>query len=214
MRRAGLDDYRELVRRSAAEPEWFWPLAIDDMGLEFSTPWQRVLDDSRGPEWTTWFTGGRISIARNCVHRWAERTPDAIAAVGLGEDGSRRTLTFAELSRDVTRLAEKLVSLGVEPGDRVAIFLPMSPEVMVASHAIAHIGAVQVPIFSGFAAPAVAGRRAGGAGKGVVTSRPACADARDRGRGRDRRADRARTARSARDRGRGRDRRADRARTA
>jgi acetyl-CoA synthetase len=171
LRRAGVDDYWELVRRSAAEPDWFWPLAIDDLGLEFSTPWERVYDDTRGPEWTTWFTGGRVSIARNCVHRWAEHTPDAVAAVGLGEDGSRNSLTFAELSRDVTRLAETLVALGVETGDRVAIYLPMSPEVAIASHACAHIGAIQVPVFSGFAAPAVAQRLRASEAKVVITTR-------------------------------------------
>ena len=111
----------------------------------------------------------RVSIAHNCVHRWAARRPDGVAAVGLGEDGSRRELTFAELSRDVTRLAERLVALGVEPGDRVAIFLPMSPDVAVASHAIAHIGAIQVPIFSGFAAPAVAQRLEASEAKVVIT---------------------------------------------
>jgi len=171
LRRAGLDDYWELVRRSAAEPDWFWPLVVEDMGLEFSTPWQQVHDDSRGPEWTTWFTGGRVSIARNCVHRWAERTPEAVAAVGLGEDGSRRSLTFAELSREVTRLAEALVALGVEAGDRVAIYLPMSPEVAIASHACAHIGAIQVPIFSGFAASAVKQRLEASEAKVVITQR-------------------------------------------
>jgi acetyl-CoA synthetase len=171
LRRAGLDDYWELVRRSAAEPNSFWPLVIDDMGLEFSTPWQRVYDDSRGPEWTTWFTGGRVSIARNCVHRWAERSPEAVAAVGLGEDGSRRTLSFAELSREVTRLAEALVALGVEAGDRVAIYLPMSPEVAIASHACAHVGAIQVPIFSGFAASAVKQRLEASEAKVVITQR-------------------------------------------
>ncbi|HVW88172.1 MAG TPA: AMP-binding protein, partial [Gaiellaceae bacterium] len=169
LRRAGVESWPELQRRSWQEPEWFWPLVVEDLGLEFSTPWERVLDDSRGPEWSTWFVGGRVSIARSCVHRWAERTPDAVAAVGLGEDGSRRTLTFAELSHDVTRLAERLVSLGVEPGDRVAIYLPMSPEVAVASHAIAHVGAVQVPIFSGFAAPAVRQRLEASEAKVVIT---------------------------------------------
>ena len=144
---------------------------MDDLGLEFSRPWDRVLDDSRGPEWTTWFVGGRLNIARNCVHRWAERRPDAVAAVGLGEDGSRSTLTFAELSRDVTRLAEELAALGVGAGDRVAIFLPMSPEVAVASNAIAHLGAVQVPVFSGFAAPAVAQRLEASEAKVVITRR-------------------------------------------
>ena len=171
VRRAGEEDWWELVRRSGEDPDWFWPLAIEDMGLEFSRPWERVSDLSRGPEWATWFVGAEVSIARNCVHRWAERTPEAVAAVGLGEDGSRRALTFAELSRDVTRLAERLVALGVEPGDRVAIYLPMSPEVAIASHACAHVGAIQVPIFSGFAAPAVKQRLEASEAKVVITQR-------------------------------------------
>ncbi|HET7129367.1 MAG TPA: AMP-binding protein, partial [Gaiellaceae bacterium] len=169
LRRSGAASWAELQRRSWQEPEWFWPLCIDDLELEFATPWEQVVDDSRGPQWATWFVGGAVSIAHNCVHRWAARRPDRIAAVGLGEDGSRRTLTFAELSRDVTRLAEHLVELGVEPGDRVGIFLAMSPDVAVASHAIAHIGAIQVPIFSGFAAPAVAQRLHASEAKVVIT---------------------------------------------
>jgi acetyl-CoA synthetase len=167
--RAGAADYGELVRRSVEDPEWFWALVVDDLGLEFGRPWTRVLDDSRGPAWATWFVGGTVSIAHNCAHRWAVSQPDGIAAVGLAEDGARRQLTFAELSRDVTRLAERLVSLGVSAGDRVAIFLPMSPDVAVASHAIAHIGAVQVPIFSGFAAPAVAQRLQASEARVVIT---------------------------------------------
>jgi acetyl-CoA synthetase len=170
MRRHGIDDYWELVRRSQEEPNWFWPAAIEDMGLEFTQQWERVFDDSRGPEWTTWFVGGRLNIARNCVHRWAERAPDRVAAVFAGEDGSRRELTFAQMSQEVTRVAEGLARLGVRPGDRVAIYMPMCPEVAVASHACAHIGAVQVPIFSGFAAPAVRERLQDSEAKAVITT--------------------------------------------
>jgi acetyl-CoA synthetase len=170
MRKQGIESYWELVSRSQADPEWFWPAAVDDLGLEFSRGWDRVYDDSRGPEWTTWFTGATVSIARNCVHRWAERDPDRIGAVFAGEDGSRRELTFAEISGDVTRLAEGLVRLGVEPGDRVAIYLPMCPEVAVASHACAHVGAVQVPLFSGFAAPAIVQRLRDSEAKVVITA--------------------------------------------
>ena len=170
MRRHGIESYRELLRRSQEDPDWFWPAVVEDLGLEFSRGWDRVYDDSRGPEWTTWFTGGTVSIARNCVHRWAERAPDRVAAVFAGEDGSRRELSFAELSRDVTRLAEGLVRLGVEPGDRVAVYLPMSPEAAVASHACAHVGAVQVPLFSGFAAPAVLQRLRDSEAKVVITA--------------------------------------------
>jgi acetyl-CoA synthetase len=171
IRRAGVEGYPELARRSRVDPEWFWPLVVEDLELEFSAPWGQVLDESRGPEWTTWFVGGRLNIATNCVHRWARLRPDAEAVVGLGEDGSRRALTFAQLSREVTRLAEVLARLGVREGDRVAIFLPMSPEVAVASHACAHLGAIQVPVFSGFAAPAVAQRLRASEAKVVITTR-------------------------------------------
>ena len=170
-RRLGFDDYWELVRFSAEEPERFWPAAIEDMGLEFARPWDAVVNESRGPEWATWFVGGRLNLAWNCVHRWARGArADTEAAVWQSEDDSRRALTYRELSEAVTRLAEGLVALGVEPGDRVAIFLPMSPEVAVASHACAHIGAIQVPIFSGFAAPAIAARLRHAEAKVVVTA--------------------------------------------
>src|SRR3989441_1599656 len=171
VRLAGVSGYEELVRRSIEEPEWFWPLVVEDLNLEFERPWTRIIDESRGPEWATWFVDATVSIAHNCAHRWAARTPDAIAAVGLGEDGSRRELSFANLSRDVTRLAERLAALGVREGDRVAIFLPMSPEVAIASHAVAHLGAIQVPIFSGFAAPAVSQRLVASEAQVVITQR-------------------------------------------
>jgi len=169
MRRVGAADFGQLQRRSAEEPEWFWPAAIEDMGLEFSQPWDRVVDLSRGPEWATWFVGGKLNLAWNCVHRWGERTPEVAAALWESEDGQRHGLTYRELSDRVTRFAEALVALGVEPRDRVAFFLPMSPEVSIVSHACAHIGAVQVPIFSGFAAPAVAQRLRDAEAKVVVT---------------------------------------------
>jgi acetyl-CoA synthetase len=171
MQRLGTEDYWELVRRSHEDPDWFWPAVVEDLGLEFSQPWERVYDDSSGPEWATWFVGGKLNVAWNCVHRHVlgERA-EAVAAVGLGEDGRRWELTFRELSRQVTQLAETLVRLGVEPGDRVAIFMPMCPEVAVASHACAHIGAVQVLLFSGFAAPAVVQRLVDSEAKVVVTA--------------------------------------------
>jgi acetyl-CoA synthetase len=170
MRKHGFEDYWELQRRSQSDLEWFWPAAIEDIGLEFSHPWETVVDRSRGIEWATWFVGGKLNLAWNCVHRWAERRPDEVAAVFAGEEGDRREWTFAELSRAVTRLAEGLVALGVEPGDRIAIYMPMCPEVAVASHACAHIGAIQVPIFSGFAAPAVQQRLQDSEAKVVITA--------------------------------------------
>jgi acetyl-CoA synthetase len=170
-RKLGFEEYAELVRFSQDEPERFWPAAIEDMGLEFSQPWDEVVDLSLGPEWATWFVGGKLNLAWNCVHRWAHgERADAEAAVWQSEDGDRQALTYRELSTEVTRFAEALAALGVGSGDRVAIFLPMSPEVAIASHACAHLGAVQVPVFSGFAAPAIAARLQHAEAKVVVTA--------------------------------------------
>src|SRR5213079_2588038 len=84
-------------------------------------------------------------------------------------DGLRVALTWNELSDAVYRLAEGLASIGIGPGDAVGIFLPMSPQVAIASHACAHLGAVQVPIFSGFAAPAISARLADAKAKALIT---------------------------------------------
>jgi acetyl-CoA synthetase len=171
MRRFGCDRYADLHRISIEEPERFWPELVDDLGLEFSTPWERVLDVSDGIEWARWFVGGRLNLAWNCVHKWARsERADEEAAVFVGEDGVRASLTWAELSRAVTKLAEALVAAGVEPGDRVGTFMPMSPAAAVASHACAHVGAVQVPIFSGFAAPAIATRLQSAGAKVVLAA--------------------------------------------
>jgi acetyl-CoA synthetase len=168
MRRLGAADYRELHRISVEEPDRFWPVVIDDLGIEFSRPWDAVVDLAQGPEWATWFVGGRLNLARICLHRFAG---GGEALVGLYEDGGRESLTWGEASHRVTQLAEALVELGVRAGDRVALYMPMCPAVAVASHACAHIGAVQVPIFSGFAAPAVASRLEDSQAKVVI-----CAD--------------------------------------
>ena len=85
VRRAGVADFAELVRRSQEDPAWFWPLAIEDMGLEFSTPWQQVMDESGGPEWTTWFTGGRVNLVeRPVMPEEIGRSLRDLASGGLG----------------------------------------------------------------------------------------------------------------------------------
>ena len=170
-RALGAADFSELHAISVAEPARFWPAVVEDLGLEFSRPWDAVFDASRGPEWTTWFVGGRLNIARICLHRWAAERPDEEALVWQSEDGLRESVTWAEASRQTTQLAEALVELGIEEGDRVAIYMPMCPAVAIASQACAHIGAVQVPIFSGFAAPSIASRLEDSGAKAVL-----CAD--------------------------------------
>jgi len=170
-RRLGVERYHDLHRISIDEPGRFWPAVIEDLGIEFSEPWADVLDVSRGPEWARWFVDGKLSLAWNCVHRWAAgELAEEEAAVWQAEDGARTSLTWRELSDAVYRLAEGLASVGIGEGDAVGIFLPMSPQVAIASHACAHLGAVQVPIFSGFAAPAIAARLADAKAKALITA--------------------------------------------
>ena len=166
----GCDDYAQLHRVSVEEPDHFWRAVVDDLRLPLVRSWDEVHDQSRGVEWTTWFVGARLNLADACVHRWARETPDRDAAVWAPEEGERRSLTWAELSYEVRRLAEGLHALGVRAGDPVATFLPMAPEAAIASHACAHLGAIQVPIFSGFAGPAVSARLADAGAKVVVTA--------------------------------------------
>jgi len=170
-RRLGVERYHDLHRISIQEPERFWPAVIEDLGIEFSEPWTDVVDASRGPEWARWFVDGKLNLAWNCVHRWAAgELAEEAAAVWQAEDGARASLTWRELSDAVYRLAEGLASVGIGEGDAVGIFLPMSPQVAIASHACAHLGAVQVPIFSGFAAPAIAARLADAKAKALITA--------------------------------------------
>jgi len=132
---------------------------VKDLGLRWLTPYTKVLDDARGPAWPRWFPGGRLNFSDNCLDRNLDagrgRKP---AVVWESDDGQTRTLTYAELAGEVNRLANALRALGIAEGDRVGIFLPMSPEAVIATLAVVRIGAVYTPCFSGFGAQAVASR--------------------------------------------------------
>src|SRR6266545_8226803 len=88
MRTHGIGSYDELVKRSQDDVEWFWDAVVKDLGLEFNEPYAKVMDASEGIPWTTWFTGGRVNLAHNCVDRWAERTAQAVAVLWEGEEGT------------------------------------------------------------------------------------------------------------------------------
>ncbi|MFD5179883.1 AMP-binding protein [Nocardia sp. NPDC058379] len=149
----------ELNQRAIEDPEWFWRAAVADLGIDFTVPFERVLDDTDGKPFPRWFPGGRINIAQLTAHRHAKgAAADRTAVVYEGDEGLRRTLTFAELDAEVRRFAANLTALGVRRGDRVVLFMPVVPEAAVAFLAVAMIGAVSVPTFSGYAPDALATR--------------------------------------------------------
>ncbi|MFN8234016.1 MAG: AMP-binding protein [Actinomycetota bacterium] len=170
MRAHGIDGYEELLARSTADIAWFWDAVVRDLGLDFMEPYERVLDTTHGVPWTTWFVGGRTNLAERCVDTWAARTPDAPAVVWESEDEHVRTLTYRELRALTDRVAHGLRALGVRERDTVGIFLPMAPETVAAVMACAKVGAVFVPIFSGFGPDAVAARLADAGARVLITA--------------------------------------------
>jgi acetyl-CoA synthetase len=170
MRKHGIESYEELIHRSQDDIEWFWDAVVEDLGIRFAQPYDKVIDTSAGIPWAKWFVGGRTNLALTCVDQWADRTPDALAVLWEGEDGEVRRVTYRELREMADRLAHGLVSLGVGPGEAVGIFMPMAPETVAATLACAKVGAVYLPIFSGYAPDAVATRLADARAKVLITA--------------------------------------------
>lgn len=158
MRAHQIEDLEELQARSSGDPEWFWEAVVDFVGLPFDRPWRAVRDTSRGHPWATWFVGGGFNLSRACVDRWAEEDANRTALRSEKETGETRELSFGELRDVVSRLAGALVALGVSRGDAVAVYLPMGEEAVVSLLAVARIGAIFIPVFSGYGADAVATR--------------------------------------------------------
>lgn len=150
-----LEDYELLYKRSIDDPEGFWAEAARD--LHWFKQWDKVL------EWNLpaakWFVGGQINLSYNCLDRHvAGSRGNKTALIWEGEPGEIRRLTYAELLGEVQKLANALKDLGIQKGDRVAIYMGMTPELAIALLACARIGAVHSVIFGGFAATAIADR--------------------------------------------------------
>jgi acetyl-CoA synthetase len=151
--------YEELYARSVADPEVFWAEIAKQ--LHWFRPWTKVLEWPGSPQepWAKWFVGGKTNLSYNCIDRHANNGKrDKTAILWEGEPGEVRRLTYGELLREVSRFANALKSLGVKKGDRVAIYMGMTPELAVALLACARIGAVHSVIFGGFAAHAIVDR--------------------------------------------------------
>jgi acetyl-CoA synthetase len=167
----GLATYEALLARSVAEPEWFWAAVLDEIGVEFDQPYHRILDPGRGPAWPRWCVGGRMNIVRSCLDKWQTTpTADQPALRWEGEEGATRVLTYRELHALTNRCANGLRSLGLVPGDRVGLFMPMCPELVAAFFAVARVGGVVLPLFSGYGVDAVKARLLDAGARFLVTA--------------------------------------------
>ncbi|MBN2066364.1 MAG: acetate--CoA ligase [Candidatus Thermoplasmatota archaeon] len=159
MKNYGIKDYDELIQKSTDDIAWFWDAVIKDLNIEWFQPYEKVFDDSRGIQWTKWFVGGKINIVHNCLDKHvASDNKNNIAITWENEQGDVRKLTYHELYKEVNRFANALRELGIKKGDRVGIYMPMVPEIVVGFLAAMKIGAISIPIFSGFGGHALASR--------------------------------------------------------
>jgi acetyl-CoA synthetase len=159
----------EAYERAASDPEAFWAEAAER--LDWDTKWDRVVDWDN-PPFAKWYVGGKLNAAYNCVDRHVEAGKgDKVAFHWVGEpDDDTRDITYAELKDQVCQAANALTDLGVETGDRVAIYLPMIPETVVAMLACARIGAPHTVVFGGFSSSALRDRIQDCDARVVITS--------------------------------------------
>ncbi|WP_028703418.1 acetate--CoA ligase [Acidipropionibacterium jensenii] len=167
--RARVKDWRAVEARAAADPQAYW--ADQASELEWSKPWDKVLDDSAAPFYK-WFTGARTNIVTNAVDRHlSSATRNKLALIWVGEDTSKvRTFSYFSLNREVEQMANILLSMGVGKGDVVTIYLPRIPEIFFAMLACAKIGAVHSVIFAGYSADALSTRIDDSESKLVITA--------------------------------------------
>ena len=164
-----VDDYEDLIERTTTTVEgeprsgvtWFWDELVDYLDIEFYEGYDAVRNDAEGPQFTEWYPGGELNAAHNTVDRHA--APDSerrntVACIWEGEPGDVREVTYHELHRQSNRVANYLESRGIETGDTVGLYMPMIPEVVSILYGCFKVGAVAVPIFSGFGVDATATR--------------------------------------------------------
>ena len=158
----------ELYAEAKADRLAFW--AKQARNLHWHTPFTQTLDWTN-PPFAKWFADGKLNISYNCLDRHVEAgNGDRTAIFFEGEPGDTKEITYAELTREVKKAANALTALGIKPGDRVAIYMPMIPEAIIAMQAVARIGAVHSVIFGGFSAESLSSRIEDADAKLVITA--------------------------------------------
>jgi len=156
MDQLGIEDYKEFLRRSIEDHEWFWDIIVEILGIQWFQMYDKVVDYSEGVEWVKWYIGGRINAVYNVLDKHIDTEVERKTAfIWQGEDESVVEYSYRRLYTEVNRLASALKKRGVEPGETIAMYMPMYPETVVIMLAAMRIGAIPTPIFSGFGVEAV-----------------------------------------------------------
>jgi acetyl-CoA synthetase len=161
MRIHAIKDFDELMRKSTSDVAWFTDAVLKYLDIQFYEPYSKVVDLSNGIRFPIWCVDGKMNIVHNCVDKYQSSVmSDQLSVVWEGEEGLKKSLTYKELYKEVNKAANGLRSLGLGKGDAIGLFMPMTPEIVVALLAIAKIGGIVLPLFSGYGAGAIASRLA------------------------------------------------------
>jgi acetyl-CoA synthetase len=158
LRSLGVSELTGAQQAARDSAERFWAAVVDDLDIRWSHRFERALDSSEGIEWTRFWPGGRLNLASSAAERWAAETPGRTAVAWEGDDGTTRSWTYHELAEETRAAAAVLASLGVGRGDAVGLCMPMVPETVSLFLACARVGALVVPLFSGYGAGAIVSR--------------------------------------------------------
>ena len=162
--------FDELMQRSTEDVEWFTDAVLKFLGIQFYEPYTQVVDLSRGIAWPRWCVDAKMNIVHNCLDKYmGTPTEKQSALIWEGEDGETRSLTYGELYLEVNKAANALRSIGLGFEDPIGIYMPMVPETVVALLAIAKIGGIILPLFSGFGVNAIVDRLGDADAKAIFT---------------------------------------------
>jgi acetyl-CoA synthetase len=172
MRLHGIRDFDELIRRSTEDVAWFTDAVLKFLDVQFYEPYSQVVDLSNGIQFPKWCVDAKMNIVHNCVDKYVKTQHAASlpSVVWEGEEGDTKTLTYNELYEQVNKVANALRMLGLGKGDAIGLFLPMTIEIVVAMLAIAKIGGVILPLFSGYGTGAVVTRLVDADAKALFTA--------------------------------------------
>lgn len=171
MKTHGFDQLNHLYEAIQDHPAWFWREMEKEIGITWLQPYTKVLEDSKGWAYSRWYVDGRMNIVYDAVDKHAQGTRgNRPALIWVGDQGEEKALTYLDLQEEVNRFANGLLRLGIQKGDRLVIYLPMVPEAAIALLGAAKMGAIAVPVFSGFGAEAVATRVQDCQAKVIVTT--------------------------------------------
>ncbi len=172
MDRHGLASFDALMQRSTSDVAWFTDALLKYLDIQFQRPYRQVVDLSQGIAWPRWCVDGKLNIVYNCVDKYQKDSKLARrpAVIWEGEEGQTQTLSYSDLYLEVNRCASMLRSFGFGKGDAIGLFMPMTPEIVVALLAIVKIGGIVLPLFSGYGVSAIVSRLADGNAKALFTA--------------------------------------------